>query len=470
MRKYIAVGIFLFLYLLTRLWNLEITVPFSYDEATDLVRMKEIYDQRKVTLIGPISTDNIKVFSSLTYYMYLPFAVLGNFDIASPAWGAVFWGLVTSMLLLLIVRKKNAKIVWLAAVLLLSWTPLVISQRHAYNPNLVTFWLALAVWLALKKERRAYLLSGLAVALAVHQHYLAGVAGGVFLAILSIKLWVLGKKKTVVLPWMGLGLGIVPLLLFDLTALPGIFLLRSFLVPETAEIGFSLSTVGPQLLSGMRTMFELLAGLEAWAGVIFGGTILLALSDWKKHKHYNRWLLIVLAQGAVGLVTPNDYVPRYALAAVVFYFIWLFEKRHCRVRAVQLMLIGVILAGSWLQLPRILTQPTTYPPVVVVRQVGIYMREICADPRFKNGNITTIKSPDADLLAMKYRWYLSSVGCTFKAASEYDTSENVVVITTSTTKDIRADASATVTPFKNAALVAEYDLGLSPWRMVWLGF
>ena len=180
-----GLGIVIIVFCLSRLWNLDITLPFSYDEATDLVRMREIYDQRKVTLIGPISTNNTKVFSSLTYYMYLPFAAMGDFDIASPTWGAVFWGLVTSILLLLIVMKRNAKFVWLAALLLLSWTPLVISQRHAYNPNLVPFWLALAVWLALKKEKWAYLFTGLAVALAVHQHYLAGVAGGVFLALLS---------------------------------------------------------------------------------------------------------------------------------------------------------------------------------------------------------------------------------------------------------------------------------------------
>jgi hypothetical protein len=468
--RYMGFGIVLALYFYTRLVNLDLTLPFSYDEATDLVRMEEIFDQRKVTLIGPISTNNTKVFSSLTYYMYLPFAIMGDFDIASPAWGAVFWGLITSMVLLLMVMGRNTRLAWVAAVLLLSWAPLVISQRHAYNPNLVPFWMALAVWLTLKKKQWAYVLSGVAVALAVHQHYLAGVAGGVFLAIISFELWTAGKKKPAVLPWIGLGLGILPLILYDLTHLPGVFLVRSFLVPEASEIGFSLATVGPQLVSGMRSMFTVLAGSEAWAGVVLGGTILLALLDWKNNKYYSRWLMIVLAQGAVGLLTPNDYVPRYALAAVVFYFIWLFEKRLKRARRAQLLLIGLLMIGSWWQLPMILTQPSTNPPVVVMRHVGTIMNEICKNPRFKNGNVTTIKSPDADLLAMKYRWYLSRFGCTFKAESEYDTSENIVVITTGSTMDIRADASATIAPFKNAALKGEYDLGLYPWRLVWLGF
>ena len=96
----IPIIIFFLILIFSRTFNLGKTARFIWDESSDLVSIHEIYVEHKITLIGPISEDGSKVFGSLTYYMLLPFAVIGKFDPASTAYGAAFWGILTASLLL----------------------------------------------------------------------------------------------------------------------------------------------------------------------------------------------------------------------------------------------------------------------------------------------------------------------------------------------------------------------------------
>src|SRR3989339_1082519 len=107
--RFLTVGLFIILLIFTRFFNLEKTARFIWDESSDLVNIRRIYIQKDITLIGPISEDGNKVFGSLTYYMLIPFAVIGNFDPASTAYGAAFWGVITGILFLIISYKLNKK-------------------------------------------------------------------------------------------------------------------------------------------------------------------------------------------------------------------------------------------------------------------------------------------------------------------------------------------------------------------------
>jgi len=143
-RRFSPIIIILFLLLFTRFYNLERTARFIWDESSDLVRMHQIYIDRNLTLIGPISEDGNKVFSSLTYYLLLPFTVMGGFHPVSPVYGTAFWGTFTVILLLILVRRltENKIIFYLTAVLLVVWHPLIETSRWAWNPNLIPFWTA----------------------------------------------------------------------------------------------------------------------------------------------------------------------------------------------------------------------------------------------------------------------------------------------------------------------------------------
>jgi len=131
---------------LTRLVFLEISARFTRDESSDLVRMHEIFKEKKITLIGPISEDKINVYGSLTYYMLLPFAVVFNFDPIGPVIGAAFYSLVSILILALILQKKFS---WNLAGSILFLTfifPFLQAGRWAWNPNLVPFWQILSLF------------------------------------------------------------------------------------------------------------------------------------------------------------------------------------------------------------------------------------------------------------------------------------------------------------------------------------
>lgn len=49
--------LFLIIAVVVRVWNLETTSRFLWDESSDLVRMQEIWESKQIALIGPISED-----------------------------------------------------------------------------------------------------------------------------------------------------------------------------------------------------------------------------------------------------------------------------------------------------------------------------------------------------------------------------------------------------------------------------
>lgn len=104
-----------------RFFNLNITARFTRDESSDLVSIKRIIDQKDITLIGPIAEGNTGIFSSLTYYISLPFAMFSNNNPLGPVWAAAFYGSLTVLLIWLFFKKEKIK--WLPIFLL----PVVIS-------------------------------------------------------------------------------------------------------------------------------------------------------------------------------------------------------------------------------------------------------------------------------------------------------------------------------------------------------
>ncbi len=80
MRVVFLIGVILYLVILlfTRFYQVAYTARFTQDESGFLVRLHQIYDERKITLIGQVN-DQGKVFGSLTVYLLLPFAIIGDF-------------------------------------------------------------------------------------------------------------------------------------------------------------------------------------------------------------------------------------------------------------------------------------------------------------------------------------------------------------------------------------------------------
>ena len=171
----------------TRLYNLPKTIRYHHDDSRNLRDMHQIYVTRDLTLIGPISGDKSIIYPSLSFYMLLPFAAIGNFEPTAPPFGAAFYGMLTALLIIYLVSKVNAFFVIPTTLLVIIWFPLIDSSRIPWNPHLVPFIQVLAVLVFLKKGRIFKFISGMLFGLTFHLHYFSVVSTFVFFALAGLK-------------------------------------------------------------------------------------------------------------------------------------------------------------------------------------------------------------------------------------------------------------------------------------------
>lgn len=466
--------IFILCLVLSRFLWLDKSARFTRDESSDLARMHEYWKGKKITLVGPISNDNIKVFSSLTYYMLMPFAALGNFDPVSPVWGTAFFGLLTALLLFSFVKKTNRSLLALACFLLLVWFPLVLTSRWAWNPHLVPFWMALAIWSYLRKTIMWSIVAGLSLGLSVHNHYVALVPAAIFLIIVVANQWREKRgKRHIVLTMMGFAFAFLPFILFDVRHPPGLFLRSYFLSTQpNIEASITFAEFVSRLASNIGVTLETFAPGKLSASAVGIATLALAYADVKSKKYFFlQWLAPVVGLILAGIFLDGFHL-RYVVGVAPFYFAYIFQKRASTSKIVQVALMAIILVNSVTQFPDLLTRPGIPPSINIIREASNYIdRTIKSNPEIKNANVTVDMSEDMDMLATKYRDYLSIRGVQFKAASEYDASEHLFVISQETESRLRESESFPLKEVFGKQKVNDiYEIPQSNWRVLWFSY
>lgn len=488
--------LFLLLVILSRFYNIGYTARFTQDESSDLARMHAYWQEKKLTLVGPIATDNSKIFGSLTYYMQMPFAVIYNFEPVGPAIGTAFWGILTVLILIVLkislalnkvdksrkyplleqikskikLFKRNKGIDYstlLFALVILLWPPLLLTSRWAWNPHLIAFWISLALLINQFSFKGKYVLVGLFLGLTIHHHYLAVFAIGTFGIIEFINLI---KSKKYSQMWqliLGYVLAFLPFVIFDIRHPPGLFFSR-YLQPDMSyQAELESVNLLTNLLRNFAVSLREIVHLK-WLQVLFMlGFIKLSWLDFKNQKKYLLFLLPVLAQ-ILGCVFIGDFPQRYFLPAIVFLLAWLAQPREKTVKKLSNFLMVLIIFSSVLQLKDVLTKPIMSPPMRVVTQAQHAILEILENnPEIKNHNISALTARDLDSLGLKYRDLLSINGITFRAASEYDLTENLFVVTDVDEEKVRLDQNVAMSYFKEGQLRQEYLLDEKPWKVYW---
>lgn len=464
--------VFISLLLLSRFVWLDKSARFTRDESSDLARMHEYWSSKKVTLVGPISNDNVKVFSSLTYYMLMPFAVIGDFDPVSPVWGTAFFGLLSALLLFLFVKKTNSSLIILAGILLIIWYPLLLTSRWAWNPHLVPFWIALAIWSYSRKELLWSVVLGLSLGLSVHNHYVALISAVIFLLMVVIQRWRNKNLRAIAASLGGFIFAFLPFVLFDLRHPPGLFL-RSYLLSSqpNIETTISASQLFIRFMKNIQITMETLApgAVSMWMlGILL---ILLVLLEIKRKQfQLLQWLAPIVGLVSAGVFL-DGFHERYVVGITPFFFAYLFQQRTGLLKLFQLVLITILVINSTMQLPVLLSKPQVPPSIIIIREASNYINKtIKSNPEIKNANVTVDMSEDMDMLATKYRDYLSIRGVQFKAASEYDTSEHLFVISQETESRLRESESFPLKVFSKQKVNDIHEIPQSDWRVVWFSY
>ncbi len=250
-RYYLLTIVAILILILSRFILLDQSARFIWDESDDLLRMKSIFENRRITLVGPISGNNINIYGSLSYYMLMPFAVALNFDPLGPAIGTAFYSVILVVSLAYFFYKKLHWSFSVAVLFLTFVFPYLQSGRWAWNPHYIPFWQSLSMMVLLipqlQKKWYVWVVVGLLQGLGIHNHWYAVFSmAGVFI-MMAVYFRHQKEWKPLIGYCIGGFLAILPFIVFDLLRPPGLFISRLLYFSPVVSTG--LETEGIDYIS-----------------------------------------------------------------------------------------------------------------------------------------------------------------------------------------------------------------------------
>jgi len=384
----------------TRFYNLDSTARFIWDESMDLVNTSILFHHPKITLIGPISEGGGKVFSSLTYYLFLPFAALFKFDPVSTVYSTAFFGVITVIIFWLILHQYK-KLNKFSLILPIIFYPLLVSSRWAWNPHFIPFWQTLGFLVLFSKLPYKHVISGIIFGLTLHQHWYA-----VFACIsIVVIVYKLSPKISSVLNYLaGLFVAILPFILFDLTHPPGLFFTRMiYFSPISPTNGaFNLTNIFSNLIKLPKNLLIYFTGTPNVLIIIIF-VLPLIVSFLKKQSKYNLLLVPILFQ-IVGLsLISGQNFDHYYLAAAIPFLLWVtLNLSHINFKISSFILIILF----FINFSKIFINSDWSNNIYSTRQiVSIIQNDQQKSPQ--KFNLATLGSPDLNTKARRYRDLLS---------------------------------------------------------------
>lgn len=150
-----------------RLWRLEETQYFTYDQARDFLIVKRIIVDHKLTLIGPTVLIPGVYLPPFYYYSLIPALFIFNFHLLGPDIYTALLGVGAVFVFYLLSKELFGKLVASLTSLVFATLPmLVITSRHAWNPNttyLFSLLFIFFIWKFLKEKRWLWLYGASAV-------------------------------------------------------------------------------------------------------------------------------------------------------------------------------------------------------------------------------------------------------------------------------------------------------------------
>jgi len=450
----IKIVIFLGLALFLRLFLLDVSTHFLSDESRDLVNIHQIWVEKKVTLVGPISDDRSHVYSSLTYYMLLPFAIGWNFDPLGTVVGAAFWGILTWFLMIKMIQKYHPNWWLLGMGLATIWWPLISTSRWPWNPNLLLFWLFLGLFLNGSKNQIVRIATGLVFGLAIHHHYLAIIPAA--LMIIKQRDWLLA---------LGIAIALCPFIIFDLRHPPGIFISRMIDYNQ----GAVKLDLGNQIFKFKEIFAYLMEQIFQQKAIILIGTMItLGLSVWDVFKNSSArgWLIMWLLT-LVPLIFYSKQ-SHYLLPILPFFVLWLFSKREFVGEKLAKSMVILIIIGSVFNIASHYQQPDWMGDLRVLRGGTKIIKEQIESQKLVNANLAVLASPDIYPSGKKFRDLLLVNNIRLKMYEEYETSDNLFIITMADEPTLRKDPAAELAYFKNGPFAGLWQIPGTKWKVIQL--
>ncbi len=461
MRK-IFLPALLILGLFTRFYNLDQTGVFQWDQSIDLVKIHQYAVNKTLTLVGPISEDGSKVFGSLTYYMLMPFAAMGNFEPLSTTQGAVFWGFLTYLLIILMARIINKKLVLWVAILGIAWFPLVEISRSAWNPYLMPFWIALGIIFYQFKKNLSLFFSGIFLGLSIHNHYVAVFSTGVFILLASIASFKHKKFLLHLFLIFGFISTIVPFIIFDLRHPPGLFLSRIIYFNHVS------TNAGLSIVSKIWENWQIILSYYTH-GVFLSwllgiSVVLLFVYDLKTKNPAIIYGLAVMFQ-VLAVAFLSDSFIHYFLPALIFFLAYVLSKRDFLGAGISKFVFAILMISSVFTISSQLLIPTWSPSIKSIREITNILNGQIKGRDLRNVNLAVLASVDNNTYGRKYRDLLLIKDVNLLSKDEYFKTDNLFIVSQSAEEKVRNDAAVEMQLFRRGVLRGQWRVTGENWKV-----
>ncbi len=454
----IILGFFV-LFLYSR--NLEQNSRFIWDESRALVDMHRIWEQKLLTFVGPISENNLEMFPSLSYYMYLPATILSKFDPLGPVYMAVFYGLLTWLFFTMVIINHLGS--GLKSFLLSLFTatayPMVLVSRWAWNPNLVIFWFSLYL-LSLESEYLFVIfVGGFSLGASLYLHYLAA------LTVLPVLLFLpliyrsdkLGLKK-IFLTLLGFGSALIPFIVFE--AKNHYFLNSGSFLTANNKSFISLSGNGYQ--ARLWTAIETLAKMFVPGQQIFILLFLFFLVVVFIVYHQDRivkytFVSLVFSLGLFGLVSQTYPHYQYSQVPLVILFLTRFLALNKSISG-QLIISFLVLFSLFTSL-NMIQNYTWEGDIMAVRSVA----DIISGETNSQTNVAALAGSDTNTAGQRYRDMVLIKGKTLDRSDSYPQSRVLYVVSQSADPEqIRQDPAWEIDSFRGSIITGIWQVSSYP--------
>lgn len=441
-----------------RIYNINTTARFTRDESSDLVSMKRIIDLKKITLIGPMAEGDIGIFSSLTYYLSLPFVYILKFDPISPAIAASFYGIVTIILIWIFFKKQKYK--WPFLFLLpIFLTPLVEGSRWAWNPHFIPFWQILGIIIFFSNIPFKLILTGLIFGLTIHHHWYA-----VFSCLgLIVFIYYQNKKiKDIFLYLTGLFFSITPFILFDITHPPGLFISRMLYFSPISTS--NSSGVLNHLIKFINIPFQFTKYLSSY-NQIFGGIVLflslfLFIQILLKKQKTNLFLFPIIFQ-FIGLSLISAPVSdRYLIPCVLFFILWL--SQNLKFKTAKLIII-LILTINIFSLPKILFKNDWTNNISALKKITYIIKDESTKNTNNPFNLVVLQSPDGNTKGTRFRDLLKVQNVYPLPPEDFQTPNTLFVISYGSWENIKDDPAYEMSNYRKKSPDNFWKIDNSKW-------
>lgn len=173
------------------------------------------------------------------------------------------------------------------------------------------------------------------------------------------------------------------------------------------------------------------------------------------------WFLYLLTLSIVGIVYAHYFLP-----VIVFFLLWVLEKRNDKFNWLSRLLLLIITISSLIALPRILTEGNWESNIKYTKEITSIIENEVVEQALINANIVVLASEDPNIYGRKFRDIIQiHKKVKLKSKDEYYISDNLFVVTTADEERVRNDPAVEMDGFRRGILKTAWIVDGSDWKV-----